>query len=94
VALADREPIGPGTTRVTIGAAAVDRALRLLDAHPWSYARVAEAAGTIVATSENRIGRYSRRLGAVAAQRYGGRGPEAILRAATGRSSSVDVPAE
>lgn len=94
VEIADREPIGPGTTRVTIGAAAVDRALRLMNAHPWSYARVAEAAGTIVATSENRIGRYSRRLGEEVEQRYGGRAPAAILQGETGRSSVVDGLAE
>lgn len=85
--LADREPIGPGTTRVTIGAAAVDRALRLLDAHPWTQAAVADAAASIVATSESRISRYSRALGDACEARYGTRAPDAVLGADPSRTA-------
>jgi transcription initiation factor TFIIB len=77
--LADEKPIGPGTSRVTMGAAAVYAADRLTDGKTVTQAQVAEAANTVVATSESRISRYSRELHDAYEATHGSADPEVVL---------------
>jgi transcription initiation factor TFIIB len=57
--LADERMIGPGTTRLTMAAAAVDRATLELGVRPFSRAELIRAAWTVVDTSESRVSGYS-----------------------------------
>ncbi len=61
--LADERRIGPGTSRVTMAASAVDRATLLLDERPFSRAELVERTSQVVQTSDSRISRYSVELG-------------------------------
>ena len=67
--LADTEQIGPGTSRVTMAASAVDRATLLLGARPLSRQELVEAASRVVETSDSRLSRYSVELGDALAER-------------------------
>ena len=60
--LGDQEPVGPGTPRLTVAAAALYAADRLLPGKELTQAQVAAAASTVVETSTGRIGRYGREL--------------------------------
>ena len=60
--LADAEQVGPGTSRVTMAASAVDRATLLLDERPLSRQALVDAASEVVATSDSRLSRYSLEL--------------------------------
>jgi transcription initiation factor TFIIB len=60
--LADQVPVGPGTSRLSVAAAAVYAADRLLSGKHLTQEQVATAASTILPTSIHRIARYSREL--------------------------------
>jgi transcription initiation factor TFIIB len=60
--VADRAGIGPGTSRVTMAASAVDRAMTVLGTRPLTQAEVVEHASRIVPTSTSRLGMYSREI--------------------------------
>ena len=62
LALADEVPVGPGTSRGTVAAAALYAADRLLDDSQLTQPQVVAAAEPVVATSRDRVGRYSREL--------------------------------
>ncbi|OYR84576.1 transcription factor TFIIB [Halorubrum distributum] len=62
LALADRVPVGPGTSRGTVAAAALYAADRLLDGSYLTQPQVVAATESVVATSRDRVGRYSREL--------------------------------
>jgi len=55
----DQVPVGPGTSRLTVAAAAVYAADRLLPDKHLTQQAVADAASTVVPTSRNRISRYN-----------------------------------
>jgi hypothetical protein len=57
--LADERGIGPGTSRVTMVTAAVDRATLILRTRPFTRAALVRAAQTVVETSEGRVSGYS-----------------------------------
>jgi len=57
--LADETMIGPGTSRVTMAASAVDRATLLLDERPLSRQELVDRTSEVVPTSDSRISRYS-----------------------------------
>lgn len=77
--IADAEPIGPGTPRVTIAAAAVYVADRLTDGKALTQADVVAAGSRIVETTEHKIGRYSRALHDAYRERHGQVAPETVL---------------
>ncbi len=60
--LADEEPVGMGTPRMTIAAAAVYAADRVTSGKSVTQAQVAESASRVCATSAGPLGRYSREL--------------------------------
>jgi transcription initiation factor TFIIB len=60
--LGDQVPIGPGTSRCTVAAAALYGADRLLPGKQLTQGQVAEAAATVVPTSKCRVAQYSRKL--------------------------------
>ncbi|WP_114579431.1 transcription initiation factor IIB family protein [Saliphagus sp. LR7] len=60
--LADEEPIGAGTPRLTVAAAAVYAADRLLGSEWLTMQQVADAISVIVETSKDKINRYSATL--------------------------------
>jgi transcription initiation factor TFIIB len=60
--LGDRVPVGPGTPRLTVAAAALYAADRLLPGKHLTQAQVVEVASTVVTTSTHRLSRYSREL--------------------------------
>jgi transcription initiation factor TFIIB len=60
--MADRAGIGPGTSRVTMAAAAVDRTMTLLGSRPLTQDELVEYASAVVPTSTSRLGRYSRAI--------------------------------
>jgi transcription initiation factor TFIIB len=60
--VADRAGIGPGTSRVTMAASAVDRAMTILGRRPLTQDELVEHASQIVPTSKSRLGRYSRMI--------------------------------
>lgn len=57
--LADEARIGPGTSRVTMAASAVDRATLLLNERPLSRDELVDRTSEIVETSDSRLSRYS-----------------------------------
>ncbi|MFC6763703.1 transcription initiation factor IIB family protein [Natrinema soli] len=57
--IADEVPIGAGTPRLTVAAAAVYRADRLLGGENLTMQQVADAVSAIVETSKDKINRYS-----------------------------------
>lgn len=77
--IADTEPIGPGTPRVTMAATAVYVADRLTDGKALTQAAVVDAGSRIVETSEHKIGRYSRRVHDAYRERHGQVAPETVL---------------
>lgn len=79
LAIADEEPVGPGTSRLTMAAAAVYAADRLTDGKTVTQAQVAEAASTIVDTSKSRVSRYSQALHDAYEAKHGSDDPGAVL---------------
>jgi transcription initiation factor TFIIB len=79
LAIADEKPVGPGTSRLTIGAAAVYAADRLTDGKTLTQAQVTEAASTIVETSKSRVSRYSQALHDAYVAKHGDDNPNAVL---------------
>lgn len=77
--IADEKPVGPGTSRLTMGAAAVYAADRLTDGKIVTQAQVAEAASTIVDTSKSRVSRYSQALHDAYVDKHGSDDPGAVL---------------
>jgi transcription initiation factor TFIIB len=80
--LADAECIGPGTSRVTVAAAAVYAADRLTEGKAVTQQAVADAATTVVPTSKPVIAGYSREVYDAYTAQYGTRDVEDVL---TGR---------
>lgn len=78
--IADEKPVGPGTSRLTMGAAAVYAADRLTDGKVVTQAQVAEAASTVVDTSKSRVSRYSQALHDAYVDRHGRDDPSAVLK--------------
>lgn len=62
MAIADSEPIGPGTPRLTVAGAAVYAADRLTDGEAVAQAEVVTAVELTVATSRSKISHYSQQL--------------------------------
>ncbi|WP_306060415.1 transcription initiation factor IIB family protein [Natronococcus wangiae] len=60
--IADEVPIGAGTPRLTVAAAAVYRADRVLGGEFLTMQQVADAVSAIVETSKDKINRYSAEL--------------------------------
>ena len=60
--IADTEPVGPGTPRMTVAGAAVYAADRLTDGKALTQAEVAAAVEATLPTTKGRIARYSREL--------------------------------
>jgi transcription initiation factor TFIIB len=60
--IADTEPVGPGTSRMSVAGAAVYAADRLTDGKALTQAEVAEAVEATLPTTKGRIARYSREL--------------------------------
>ncbi|GGN26387.1 transcription initiation factor IIB [Halarchaeum nitratireducens] len=79
LAIADEKPVGPGTSRLTMGAAAVYVADRLTDGKVVTQAQVADAASTVVDTSKSRISRYSQTLHDAYEAKHGCDDPDAVL---------------
>jgi len=79
LAIADEKPVGPGTSRLTMGAAAVYAADRLTDGKVVTQAQMAEVASTIVDTSKSRISRYSQALHDAYVDKHGSDDPGAVL---------------
>ena len=77
--IADDESVGPGTSRLTMGAAAVYVADRLTDGKTLTQAQVAEAASTIVDTSKSRVSMYSQALHDAYEAKHGSDDPGAVL---------------
>ncbi|WP_135537056.1 transcription initiation factor IIB [Halostella pelagica] len=77
--IADEKPVGPGTSRLTMGAAAVYAADRLTDGKIATQAQMAETASTIVDTSKNRVSRYSQALHDAYVDKHGSDDPGAVL---------------
>jgi transcription initiation factor TFIIB len=80
--LADEACIGPGTSRVTVAAAAVYAADRLTEGKTVTQAEVAAAASSVVPTSTGVIAGYSREVYDAYTGRYGTR---EVDEAVTGR---------
>lgn len=78
--LADETKIGPGTSRLTVAAAAVYAADRLTDGKDLTQSRVVEAASTIVATTKGKVGRYSGELVEAYVDRHGTDDPGVVLK--------------
>ncbi len=80
--VADEACIGPGTSRVTVAAAAVYAADRLTEGKAVTQQAVADAATTVVPTSKPVIVRYSREVHDAYTAQYGTRDVEDVM---TGR---------
>ncbi|WP_142859530.1 hypothetical protein [Salinigranum halophilum] len=80
--IADEACIGPGTTRVTVAAAAVYAADRLTEGKVVTQQAVTDAARTIVPMSKPVVAGYSREVYDAYERRYGTRAVETVL---TGR---------
>ncbi|SFT09920.1 hypothetical protein [Halostagnicola kamekurae] len=77
--IADEKPIGTGTSRLTIAAAAVYAADRITDGKALTQAEVAEAGTTILDTTKSRVSRYSRALYDAYVAKHGRDNPAAVL---------------
>ncbi|WP_136603223.1 transcription initiation factor IIB family protein [Salinigranum halophilum] len=80
--IADEACIGPGTTRVTMAAAAVYAADRLTEGKAVTQQDVADAASAVVPTSKSKVSGYSRDVAGAYNGRYGTRAVTDVL---TGR---------
>ena len=67
--VADSEPIGPGTPRMSVAGAAVYAADRLTDGKSVTQAEVARAVEATLPTTKGRVARYSRKVYDAAEQR-------------------------
>ncbi|MFD1586257.1 transcription initiation factor IIB family protein [Halorientalis brevis] len=81
--IADAEPIGPGTTRVTVAASAVYAADRLTDGKALTQAAVVAAGSRVCPTTTTRVSRYSRALHDAYRARHGQVAPATVLERAT-----------
>ena len=77
--LGDQEPVGPGTSRLTIAAAALYGADRLTPQKHLTQGQVAEATSTVLETSMSRISRYNCELVDAYEARHGTKDPGVIL---------------
>jgi transcription initiation factor TFIIB len=77
--VADDACIGPGTSRVTMAAAAVYAADRLTEGKAVTQQEAADAASAVVPTSKSKVSVYSREVVDAYTARYGTRGIEAVL---------------
>ncbi|MDL5363886.1 transcription initiation factor IIB family protein [Halalkalicoccus sp. NIPERK01] len=78
--IADEAPIGPGTSRVTMAAAAVYAADRLTEGKALTQAEVVAAGTTILDTTKSRVSRYSQALHDAYVDRHGTNDPAAVLK--------------
>lgn len=78
--LGDQGPVGPGTSRLTIAAAALYGADRSTPQKHLTQSQVAEATSTVVPTSTNRISRYDCELVDAYEARHGTKDPGVILK--------------
>jgi len=90
--LGDQEPVGPGTPRLTVAAAALYAADRLLPGKELTQPQVAEATSTVVETSTGRIGRYGRELYDAYETAHGTDDPAVGLETEHGRRKAVTGP--
>ena len=81
--IADDEPIGPGTPRLTVAASAVYAADRLTDGKSVTQAEVVAAGSRIVDTSTSKLSRYSQELHDAYRERHGQVAPGTVLDRAT-----------
>jgi transcription initiation factor TFIIB len=77
--LGDQVPVGPGTSRLTIAAAALYGADRLTPQKHLTQGQVAEATSTVVPTSTSRISRYNCELVDAYEARHGTKDPGVVL---------------
>ena len=77
--LGDQVPVGPGTSRLTIAAAALYGADRLTPQKHLTQGQVAEATSTVVPTSTSRISRYNCELVEAYEARHGSKDPGVVL---------------
>ncbi|WP_254547206.1 transcription initiation factor IIB family protein [Halomarina pelagica] len=77
--IADETPVGPGTSRLTMAAAAVYAADRLTDGKTLTQAEVVTAGRTILDTTKSRISRYSQALYDAYVATHGTDDPAAVL---------------
>ncbi|WP_458190552.1 hypothetical protein [Haladaptatus sp. NG-WS-4] len=77
--LGDQVPVGPGTSRLTIVAAALYAADRLTPKKHLTQGQVAAATSTVVPTSTSRISQYNCKLVDAYEARHGTRNPGVIL---------------
>jgi len=79
LALGDDVPVGPGTPRLTVAAAAVYAADRLTSGKSLTQQQVADAASTVVPTTKSKIARYNCELVDAYAARHGTENPDVVL---------------
>jgi transcription initiation factor TFIIB len=79
--LADSEPVGPGTPRMTMAGAAVYAADRLTSGKSLTRADVVRAVETVLPTSKTKVGGYSRKLREAADQRRWAEGVAGLVAA-------------
>jgi transcription initiation factor TFIIB len=84
LALGDAVPVGTGTPRLTVAAAAVYGADRLTPGKQLTRQQVVEAVAPLVETSQNRLSQYSSKLLDAYEDHHGTRDPAALLVGATG----------
>ncbi|SFS09884.1 transcription initiation factor TFIIB [Halomicrobium zhouii] len=77
--LGDDVPVGPGTPRLTVAAAAVYAADRLTSGKSLTQQQVADAASTVVPTTKSKIARYNCKLVDAYVARHGTEDPNVVL---------------
>jgi transcription initiation factor TFIIB len=85
--LADERSVGPGTPRLTVAAAAVYAATKLVGGVRLTQSELAEAVSPIVETTPGRVSRYNRELLAAYIERHGTDDPAVVLERDTERST-------
>ena len=85
--LADELAIGPGTPRLTVAAAAVYAATKLVGGVRLTQSELAEAVSPIVETTPGRVSRYNCLLRAAYIERHGTDDPAVVLERDTERSA-------
>jgi transcription initiation factor TFIIB len=83
--LADELAIGPGTPRLTVAAAAVYAANKLVGGVRLTQSELAEAVSPIVETTPGRVSRYNCLLRAAYIERHGTDDPAVVLKRDTER---------
>ncbi|MFD1589293.1 hypothetical protein ACFR9U_20135 [Halorientalis brevis] len=79
LAIADEQEVGSGTPRLTVAAAAVYTADRLIDGKQWTRQAVVDAATPEVELSVNKVARYHPRLYDAYVDTHGSDDPNAVL---------------